>query len=163
MIRDAVRADFSHILALNLAFESMLSPLDAARLADLDRMAAYHRLVDVDGTVAAFALALAPGTGYDSVNYRWFEARYDHFLYVDRIVVGGEHQGRRLARALYEDLIVRARAQAATCIVAEFDVEPPNDASRRFHASFGFVEVGSQRAGAAGKRVSLQRLELAST
>jgi predicted GNAT superfamily acetyltransferase len=40
-------------------------------------------------------------------------------------------------------------------VACEYDVEPPNDASARFHARFGFGEVGRQRL-AGGKQVSLQ-------
>ena len=37
-----------------------------------------------------------------------------------------------------------------------FDVDPPNEALRRFHARYGFDEVGTQTL-PGGKRVSLQR------
>ena len=158
MIRDAARGDFEAILALNLAFERYLSPLDAGRLARLDAMAFHHRVAVVAGEVAAFVLAFAPAAAYDSENYRWFDARYGDFLYVDRVVVGAEHQGRSLGVALYADLFARARAAGFGHVACEFDVRPPNERSRRFHERLGFVEVGSQRVGASGKRVSLQRV-----
>ena len=41
-------------------------------------------------------------------------------------------------------------------VAAEFDVEPPNEASRLLHESFGFTEVGSQWVAAGKKRVTLQ-------
>jgi uncharacterized protein len=43
---------------------------------------------------------------------------------------------------------------------SEFDTDPPNEASRRFHARFGFVEVGAQRVAGGKKTVSLQELRI---
>ena len=51
-------------------------------LADLP-VGAFHGT-----TLAGFVLCLPPGTPYGSLNYAWFNARYAHFLYVDRIAVG---------------------------------------------------------------------------
>ena len=107
-----------------------------------------------DGVVA-FLLAFREGADYDSPNYRWFAARYATFLYVDRVVVAESQQGRGLGRLLYDDLFAFARASGVPCITCEFDIDPPNEASRRFHARYGFEEVGTQ-ALPKGKRVSLQ-------
>jgi hypothetical protein len=57
---------------------------------------------------------------------------------------------------LYEDLFARARERGLKRITCEFDTDPPNDASRRFHQRFGFHEVGSQRVAGGKKTVSLQ-------
>ena len=129
--------------------------MDAERCAELRGHAAYLRVAVVDGAVGAFLMAMREGTGYDSPNYRWFAGTFDAFLYVDRVVVAGAHHGCRLGSALYDDLFAFARETGAGRITAEFDVEPPNEASRRFHARYGFEEVGTQTVGA-GKRVSLQ-------
>lgn len=162
-LRDARPADFPRILALNEAVVHYLSPLDPARLARLHGMAACHRVVELDGDVAGFLLAFREGADYDSPNYRWFAARYRRFLYIDRVVVAAERQGLGLGRQLYADLFAIARGQSSGWVTCEFDLEPPNEASRRFHAGFGFREVGTQVAGLAiRKRVSLQALELSS-
>jgi len=42
---------------------------------------------------------------------------------------------------------------AAAC---DFEIEPPNPVSARFHARFGFREVGQQRVAGGTKAVSLQ-------
>ena len=152
--------DFEAILALNHAFERFLSPLDAAGLERLDAISFRHSVAVVEGEVAAFLLALAPGAEYHSENYRWFDARYDDFVYVDRVVVDEGHQGRRLGAALYEDLFAQTRGRGFTHVACEFDVHPPNERSRRFHERLGFVEVGTQRLAASGKEVSLQRAAL---
>ena len=159
-IRDALSADHPAILALNLESEALLSPMDARRLAKLDAQAAYHRVgVDDDGRIAAFLLAFREGADYDSPNYRWFAERYDTFLYVDRVVVAVPHQGHGFGRQLYDDLFAFAHASGVQYITCEFDIAPPNEASRRFHARYGFDEVGTQ-ALPKGKRVSLQLARL---
>ncbi|MDI9238200.1 GNAT family N-acetyltransferase [Lysobacter sp. LF1] len=155
-IRDAQDTDHPRILALNLESEEMLSPVDAARLRQLDTMAAYHRVVCEGDEVVAFLLAFREGVDYDSPNYRWFAARYPRFLYVDRVVVASSHQGRKLGPRLYRDLFDFARAQAVEAVTCEFYTVPPNEASRRFHAGFGFREVGTQWVADGRKQVSLQ-------
>ena len=155
-LRDATASDHAAILALNLESEAVLSPLDAARLARLDAQAALHRVAEDDrGDVVAFLLALREGADYESPNYRWFAARYPRFLYVDRVVVAAAMQGRGLGQRLYEDLFAAARGQSVPMVACEFDVDPPNEASRRFHARLGFREAGTQVL-PGGKRVSLQ-------
>ncbi|MBI5279414.1 MAG: GNAT family N-acetyltransferase [Burkholderiales bacterium] len=131
-----------------------MSPLAAARLQQLHGWAAHHLVVD-DGGVAAFLLAFREGSTYDSPNYRWFAARYPAFLYIDRVAVAAPQRGRGFGSRLYEETFALARS-AGVPVTCEFDLEPPNPVSGRFHLRFGFTEVGRQRYGAAGKLVSLQ-------
>ena len=159
IVRDIAPDDAATILALNLESEAVLSPMDEARYAHLLAQSAHARVVDDGGDVVAFLLAFREGADYDSPNYRWFAARYATFLYVDRVVVAESQQGRGLGRLLYDDLFAFARASGVPCITCEFDIDPPNEASRRFHARYGFEEVGTQ-ALPKGKRVSLQRASL---
>ena len=154
MVPDA--ADQPAILALNQRYVELLSPLDAEGLARLDAEAAYHRVVADGGRIAAFLLAFREGADYDSPNYRWFAAREPRFLYVDRVVVDGAAQGRGLGAALYRDLFTFAAAQGVEKIACEYYSKPPNLASRRFHARFGFHEVGRQWLPQLRKEVSLQ-------
>lgn len=86
VIRDAQHSDFGAILQLNAGSEHILSPLDEAKLARLHGAAALHWVVEDAGVAQAFLLALREGVDYDSVNYRWFAARYPSFLYIDRVV-----------------------------------------------------------------------------
>ncbi|MEJ6022235.1 GNAT family N-acetyltransferase [Ramlibacter sp. PS4R-6] len=155
-VRDATPRDFDAIVRLNLESEHFMSRMTRERLDVLASQAAYLRVAEVDGEVAAFLLAFAPGSAYDSENYRWFAARYADFVYIDRIAVDERHRGRRLGALLYEDLFAFARSRGSARVVCEFDVDPPNPVSARFHARFGFREVGSQRVSYADKRVSMQ-------
>ena len=155
-IRDATSADHVAIARLNLESEHLLSPLDAQRLTHLDQQAAYHRVIESDGEVIAFLLAFREGVPYDSPNYRWFAARYEQFLYIDRIAVSASQQGRQLGGALYADLFAFADRQDIDTIACEFYVVPLNEASRAFHARHGFHEVGTQWVADGHKQVSLQ-------
>ncbi|MFC5578945.1 GNAT family N-acetyltransferase [Lysobacter niabensis] len=155
-LRAATNADHAAILARNLESEHLLSPLDAARLRHLDAQAAYHRVVCDSDAVAGFLLAFREGADYDSPNYLWFTQHYPTFLYVDRIAIAASHQGRHLGRLLYDDLFAFARVHGIDTVACEFYVEPLNEASQRFHARFGFREVGTQWVADGRKRVSLQ-------
>ncbi len=159
-IRDAVEADFSCILELNLDEVEKTSAMDMERLKALDRLACYHRVALMGDEVVAFLLAMRDGVDYRNDNYAWFAERYSRFLYVDRIVVGEAWLGLRIGGALYRDLFVYAKTQALECIACEYNIAPPNPASKRFHDRFGFKEVGRKAVAGSRKQVSLQRLAL---
>ena len=160
-LRNTRSADFASILELNAESETFLSPLTAERLDALHRSAAYHKVVDVDGKIAAFLLAFREGAPYDSPNYLWFAERYSRFLYIDRIVVAPAHRGVGFGAMLYRDVATFAAAAGAPWLTCEFDIDPPNPASQRFHERMGFHEVGTQSIGGGRKRVSLQAKAIA--
>lgn len=155
VLRDARAGDFPALLALNAESVRFLSPLDEARLRHLHAQAAYHRVIEIAGDVIAFLLAFREDADYDSPNFRWFTNQFPQFLYIDRVVVATPAQGRGLGARLYSDIIAFAAARGVTPLTCEFDLDPPNPASERFHRRCGFREVGRQRL-ASGKQVSLQ-------
>ncbi|WP_077033571.1 GNAT family N-acetyltransferase [Pelomonas sp. KK5] len=155
-IRPATQADFPSVLALNEESVRFLSPMSAERLVELDTQAAVHQVVEEGGQVVAFLLAFREGARYDSINYRWFADRYARFLYVDRVVVSGRLQAKGAGTRLYEHVFAHAAEAEVPLVVCEFDVEPPNPVSERFHARFGFREVGRQVVAGGAKVVSLQ-------
>lgn len=163
VLRDTVPADHDRILALNRASEAVLSPLTPERLCALIAQSWRHRVACRQGEVQAFLIALAPGADYDSPNYRWFMQHDTDFIYVDRIVVDADARQAGLAARLYDDLIAAARHRGCARVTCEIDIEPPNPASFRFHARYGFVEVGTQHVAGGRKRVSLQALDLRAT
>jgi predicted GNAT superfamily acetyltransferase len=128
------------VLALNNAHAEELSWLEPADLDHLLAQAFYARGV---GDSDAFLIAFDQGAGYQSPNFRWFQARYPRFVYVDRVVVAAAARGRGLARALYEDLFGKAAAAGHTIVTCEVNAEPPNPGSDAFHAALGFAVVGS--------------------
>lgn len=154
-------AHFPAILELNADAVQHLSPLDAGRLASLHQQAACHTVVLEGESVRAFLLAFAPGASYDSPNYRWFEDRYQDFLYVDRVVVSASRRQAGLGTLLYRGLLEWARGAGFASLVCEYDLEPANPASAAFHHRFGFREVGRQRLADGHKLVSMQHRALA--
>ncbi|GAB1595314.1 GNAT family N-acetyltransferase [Lysobacter claricitrinus] len=160
LLRNATSSDRAALVALNAASVAVLSPMDATRFDALLAECALCRVVERDGTAVAFVLAFRERAAYDSVNYQWFDARYPRFLYVDRVVVAATHRGAGMGQRLYADVFENARRDEVPYVTCEFDVDPPNPASERFHARQGFVEVGRQRL-PGGKQVSLQAADVA--
>ena len=144
ILRDAKQADAPAILALNAESVHFLSPMDQARLAQLAKASCYLRVVEEEGEVAAVLLGFRKGADYDSPNFLWFGARFDDFVYVDRVVVSPQFRGRKLADVLYDDFEAFARASGVSCITCEVNVEPPNPVSLKFHERRGFREIGRE-------------------
>lgn len=159
-IRDAAPNDFPAILALNAASVHFLSPLDAGKLQQLHSQAAYHRVVELQGRVAAFLLAFREGAQYDSPNYLWFTLHYPAFLYIDRVVVDPAARGLGLGIQLYDDILAFASRACVARLTCEFDLDPPNPVSAKFHRRYAFREVGRQWLGAGRKQVSLQARDI---
>ena len=160
LLRTASADDYGSIVELNEREVQQTSPMDLARLHELAQMSSYHKVAVIDGRVAAFLLALREGAPYLNDNYAWFAARIPAFIYVDRIVVGVEFAGLRIGSRLYEDLFGYARSQGIKAITCEYNVQPPNPASKRFHDKFGFKELGRQWVAHGTKLVSLQAAEV---
>jgi predicted GNAT superfamily acetyltransferase len=129
----------SALLGLNNEHATELSWLTPERLTHLVRQAFCARRV---GQIDAFLLAFDQDADYDSPNFLWFRARYERFVYVDRIVVAAAARGRGLARLLYRDLFAEAARAGHVRVVCEVNSQPPNPVSDAFHAALGFVEVG---------------------
>lgn len=139
-MRDLAREDWPTVLALNQASVRELSPLDEERLGFILGLAHRSLVAEDDGRVTAFAIAVAPGTSYDSANYRWFSERYERFLYLDRIAVGEPHRRRRLGALLYD-----AMEEAAVPfgrMACDVNVKPRNEASLAFHGARGYRDLG---------------------
>lgn len=153
-IRPIQDRDHREVLALNRDSVQFLSPMDEDRLRELRGFGGLHRVLEVDGEVVAFLIALDEGAAYDSENYRWFTRKRGGFVYVDRVVVSPRHRKRGYASLLYEALFEYARERGASEVVCEFNLEPVNEASRAFHTSRGFAEVGTREA--VDRRLSMQ-------
>lgn len=101
----------------------------------------------------AFLIAFGERADYRSPNFLWHRARFDRFLYVDRVAVAATHRRRGLAAALYRDLFAVAATRGAGRVVAEINADPPNPASDAFHAALGFETVGTAHLPDRGKTV----------
>jgi uncharacterized protein len=156
VIRTVHKSDYADVVELNAGEVQHTSAMDADRVAYLDSLSAYHRLAELDGTVAAFLLAMKDQAPYRNDNFNWFSARYEQFLYIDRIVVGSYFQGKGIGSLLYRDIFAYACSQNIPLITCEVNVIPPNRRSLDFHAAHGFKEVGRQWLDNGQKQVSMQ-------
>jgi uncharacterized protein len=139
-LRELTAADWPQVLRLHEESVEVLSEMDEERLEFILTLPGRSLVAELDGQIAAFAIAIAEGTDYDSDNYRWFSENYERFLYLDRIAVSSAHRRRGLGGALYQAM--EATAEAHGRMVCEVNVEPPNEVSLAFHQALGYREVG---------------------
>lgn len=159
LLRPIEARDVAVVLSLNEANVELLAPMDEARLTRLRGWAERADVICCDGQVAGFVLTFAPGTPYDSANYRWFGERFaDGFHYLDRIVLDTRFRRRGLGNAVYD--AIERDARAAGWLTLEVNVDPPNEPSLAFHRGRGYVEVG--RLGKPDGAVSLMAKDLSS-
>jgi predicted GNAT superfamily acetyltransferase len=136
-LRSSFRVD---LLRLNNSNARETSPLTPDKF---NQMIAAAKIGTYVPPAAAFLLAFEEGDDYDGSHFKWFQGRYDKFLYIDRVVVAERHRRLGFGRLLYEDLFRRARVIGHTRIACEVNKEPPNPVSDRFHESLGFAEVAT--------------------
>lgn len=152
--RDIGAADFAALNALNDAHAAEVNALAPADFAALAGLAWAARMVDgPQGRPAGFLLALSHATPRQGPNHGWFQDRLPAFGYVDRVVVDPACRGQGIARALYADLVARARAAGLPVLACEVNLDPPNPASMAFHQRLGFAEAGTATDPRNGKRV----------
>lgn len=157
-LRPVADDDLADVLALNEAEVVMLAPMDETRFDVLRGLADRFDVIEVDGRFAGFVLTFAPGSAYDSENYRWFAQRHDdRFYYLDRIVLRADHRRRGLGSWVYDQ--VESVAAAYGRMTLEVNLVPRNDASLAFHDRRGYAEVG--RLGDVDHLVSLREKTMA--
>ena len=159
-IRDPEASDFEALVALN---NDAVPAVNRLSVADIGRFAEIADVFRVAGPMAgprAVLIALQPGRPYDSLNYRWFEARYDSFLYVDRVIVDPTSRSSGLGAALYRDLETTARDLGVPRLACEVNLRPANERSLRFHERLGFSGVGVQDTEGGAKSVQLMICEV---
>ncbi|MEO7072546.1 MAG: GNAT family N-acetyltransferase [Rhodanobacter sp.] len=160
-IRDVREQDLDAVLALNNAAGRSILALNASQLRYFYEHADYFRVAEIDGHLAGFLVALREGGAYTSPNYGWFATHYPQFVYIDRIVIANTYRRHGLGRVFYCDVhsYAEVRVPLLTC---EVFLEPRDDVVLLFHGTYGFQEVGQQRMGAGGPKVSLLARDLPS-
>ncbi len=137
--RDVGAADLPGLLALNNAHAAALSWQTPTQFSQLIDMACFAQTC---GEADALLIALDQDAAYDNQNFAWLSARFERFVYIDRVVVAEHMQGRGLAGALYAALALQARSQQQPRLVCEINLDPPNQGSVAFHRRLGFEQVG---------------------
>jgi predicted GNAT superfamily acetyltransferase len=156
IIRPYAAKDEKAVLKLNENSVSFLSPMDKTRFMRIKSVSQLILVAEYDDKVIAFLMGFSDNVDYDSVNYQWFSARFKSFFYIDRIVVDENYRSLGIGRTFYSEIDDWARQQGMKWLVAEIDIEPPNEKSLEFHHRQQFVEVAKQTVGNGKKVVSLQ-------
>ena len=152
-LRPVTDDDVAAVLRLNEAEVEMLAPMDEPRFHELRGLAHRFDVVEVDERFGGFVITFAPGSAYDSENYRWFGERHaDRFYYLDRFVLEESQRRRGIGTLVYDE--IESTASAYDRLALEVNLVPRNDASLAFHRRRGYTEVG--RLGDDAHLVSLQ-------
>ena len=147
VVRAAVVADHAAVLAMNNAAVPAVNALEPPEWTWLVEHAVYFSVCEDAVGVAGFVLCLSSDVDYWSENHKWFLARYDAFLYLDRVVVAERVRGQGIGALLYSDMHAFA-AGSWPRVTLEVNLEPPNPGSIRFHERMGYERVGAREYGA---------------
>ncbi|MEM7694000.1 MAG: GNAT family N-acetyltransferase [Pseudomonadota bacterium] len=150
----ALPDDCAALTALNNAAVPAVNTLSEAEFAKIAAMGTLF-VARNEGAIAGMLLLLPGNAAYESLNFAWFQARYDAFLYVDRVVVAPAAQALGVGRRLYEAGFALAAAEGFPRICAEVNVRPPNPGSHAFHARMGFDVLEERYNPAADKTVAM--------
>jgi uncharacterized protein len=157
LVRPIEPADLERLLAINEANVPEVGSVDDGRFGFILGESRIALTVQVADELAGFCLVMGADSSYDSVNYRWFQERYDDFMYLDRVAFDPSFQGRGLGTLLYAEVDrLMGSFAGVERLTLEVNVDPPNERSLAFHARRGFDEVGQQDT-PYGIRVSMQQ------
>ena len=159
-VREAVAADHAAVLALNNTAVPHVNALSTEEFAWLAGHANFFRMAEDAEGLVGFTIVLPSGLDYWSDNYKWFAARFDRFLYLDRVVVDGRGRGRGAGRALYEALFAFGAGRWPR-VALEVNLRPPNPGSEAFHARLGFTTLGVREYDDGDHAVLMMERELA--
>ena len=144
-LRDLTELDIAQLVSINNEGYPAVPLSTVEEMETLFKKCLYRRGAVDDGmNLVGFVLALGPGVDYSSENYAFFEARFDHHFYIDRVVLSDEARGLGVGTLLYDDLFAFAKAHSYDTVTCEVNLEPPNPGSLRFHRRFGFVDIDQQ-------------------
>ena len=153
-LRDAEYSDIDKIVRIN---ESAIPAVNYVSYNEfewfLNRKLYFKIAENSHGAISGFLLVLPSGLEYKSLNYMWFSRRYDKFAYIDRIVIMDEFKKNGIGKSLYLDL--EKNIGEYEFIACEFNIEPPNLISKKFHESLNYENVGYQLTENETKKVSL--------
>lgn len=157
-LHDVTDSWLAAVLALNETAVPHVNSIDIGQMQWFAEHAAYFRIAVADGALGGFLVGMRPGTGYESLNYRWFCSNYNDFAYIDRIVVAPDARRQGLAQRFYTDF--ETHSSGVPIMTCEVNIQPANESSMQFHTQQGFRQVSSQHTDGGAKEVALLVKEL---
>jgi predicted GNAT superfamily acetyltransferase len=138
IVRDMTLDDLNVVHAINEENVPAVGQETFEDLRAIFDVCSINLVAEIDGQVRGFCMVMPPGTDYSSPNYLYFCERHADFVYLDRVAITADAQGRGIGPMLYREV---ERRSTAPWFALEVNVKPPNEGSMRFHAREGFVEV----------------------
>ena len=138
IVRDMTLDDLNVVHAINEENVPAVGQETFEDLRAIFEVCSINLVAEIDGRVRGFCMVMPPGTDYSSPNYLYFCERHADFVYLDRVAITADAQGRGIGPMLYREV---ERRSTAPWFALEVNVKPPNEGSMRFHAREGFVEV----------------------
>jgi len=151
IIRAMSTSDLDVVWAINQENVPAVGEETLEDLAKVHEQCTIALVAEVSGTIAGFCMVLLPDADYGSPNFQFFCDRLDDFIYLDRVAVTAEFQGKGIGAALYSEV---EKLSDATWFALEVNTKPRNEGSLRFHAREGFVQMEELET-RPGKMVSL--------
>ena len=74
---------------------------------------------------------------------KYFNNKYDKFIYVDRVVVASDFTAKGGGTLMYQDVFNFAKKNKLT-VCCEVNEEPVNEVSLKFHKKLGFIKVSEK-------------------
>lgn len=137
-IKDCSNSRLKKLVHLNNQFSKETSKLE---LENFEEMVASSFCAIGIAPEIGFILAFDENSNYDGDHFQYFKAKYDNFLYIDRIIVGRNFQGQGIGTSFYEILLEIAQEESKDLLVCEVNIEPLNEISIEFHENFGFEAI----------------------
>lgn len=138
IVRDMTLDDLNVVHAINEENVPAVGQETFEDLRAIFDVCSINLVAEIDGRVRGFCMVMPPGTDYSSPNYLYFCGLHADFVYLDRVAITADAQGRGIGPMLYREV---ERRSTAPWFALEVNVKPPNEGSMRFHAREGFVEV----------------------
>jgi len=159
-LREVTISDLEKIRTIN---EEAIPAVNTVSLDEfkwfLKRSIYFKVSLNEDEQVCGFLLVLPTGLEYESLNYKWFSDKFSDFAYIDRIAVKDEFRGKGIGKSLYIDL-EKTVMKGIKRIACEFNINPPNLVSKKFHEGLAYKRVGTQLTENETKEVSLMIKEI---
>lgn len=159
IIRTATEADLDAVWYINENAQPHVNGVSMDFMRWSLETCTWFGVAELAGNVMGFCTVLGCGLDYQSLNYQWFTARYDDFVYIDRIAVAPQAQSLGLGRGLYETAIADLTGKALV-LACEVNIKPRNEPSLKFHERMGFEIVGQQDTEGGSKTVAMHLRQL---